>query len=107
MTRTRSALARAALATLLSGAASAAPPVLDPVTQKFIDGLAAAGGPPIYKLSPENAREVLAGAQAIPVAKLPAAVEDTTFPVGPTSTGVMMPNSAASTAPRNEVSSHG
>ena len=63
MTRTRTALARAALATLLSGAASAAPPVLDPVTQKFIDGLAAAGGPPIYKLSPENAREVLAGGQ--------------------------------------------
>jgi acetyl esterase len=35
-------------------------------------------------LSPDAARDVLAGAQAQPVAKLPAAIEDTTFPVGPT-----------------------
>ena len=46
--------------------------------------VAAAGGPPIYTLSPDAARDVLAGAQAQPVAKLPAAIEDTTFPVGPT-----------------------
>ena len=61
-----------------------AAPVLEPTTQKFIDALAAAGGPPIYTLSPDAARDVLAGAQAQPVAKLPAAIEDTTFPVGPT-----------------------
>jgi acetyl esterase len=66
-----------------AGAASAAP-VLEPTTQKFIDALAAAGGPPIYTLSPAAARDVLAGAQAQPVAKPPAAIEDTTFPVGPT-----------------------
>ena len=35
-------------------------------------------------MSPDAARDVLAGAQAQPVAKLPAAIEDTTFPVGPT-----------------------
>jgi acetyl esterase/lipase len=64
--------------------AESAPPVLEPTTQKFIDALAAAGGPPIYTLSPDAARDVLAGAQAQPVAKLPASIEDTTFPVGPT-----------------------
>jgi acetyl esterase len=61
-----------------------AAPVLETTTQKFIDALAAAGGPPIYTLSPDAARDVLAGAQAQPVAKLPASIEDTTFPVGPT-----------------------
>jgi acetyl esterase len=66
-----------------AGAGSAAP-VLEPTTQKFIDALTAAGGPPLYTLSPDAARDVLAGAQAQPVAKLPAAIEDTTFPVGPT-----------------------
>jgi len=59
-------------------------PVLEPETQKFVDSLAAAGGPPLYTLTPDAARDVLAGAQAIPVTKLPASIEDTTFPVGPT-----------------------
>jgi acetyl esterase len=63
---------------------SAAAPVLEPTTQKFMDALAAAGGPPIYTLSPDAARDVLAGAQAQPVAKLPASIEDTTFPIDPT-----------------------
>jgi acetyl esterase len=66
-----------------AGAGSAAP-VLEPTTQNFVDALTAAGGPPIYTLSPDDARDVLAGAQAQPVAKLPASIEDTTFPVGPT-----------------------
>src|SRR5262245_905795 len=66
-----------------AGAGSLAP-VLEPTTQTVIDSLAAGGGPPIYTLSPKAAREVLAGAQAQPVAKLPASIEDTTFPVGPT-----------------------
>jgi acetyl esterase len=48
-----------------AGADSSAP-VLEPTTQKFIDALAAAGGPPIYTLSPDAARDVLAGAQAQP-----------------------------------------
>jgi acetyl esterase len=64
--------------------ARSATPVLEPTTQKFTDALAAAGGPPLYTLSPDAARDVLAGAQAQPVAKLPASIEDTTFAVGPT-----------------------
>jgi acetyl esterase len=58
--------------------------VLEPATQAFMDQLTAAGGPPIYTLSPADARAVLTGAQAIPVDKPPARIEDTTFPVGPT-----------------------
>jgi acetyl esterase len=58
--------------------------VLEPATQDFIDQLTAAGGPPIYTLSPADARAVLAGAQALPVDKPAARIEDTTFPVGPT-----------------------
>lgn len=64
--------------------ASPANPLLEPRTQAFIDALNAAGGPPLYTLSPEAARAVLADAQAAPVQKLPATIEDTTFPVGPT-----------------------
>ncbi len=63
---------------------SPASPVLEPTTQSFIDALTAAGGPPLYTLSPAAARDVLAGAQAQPVAKLNVEIEDTTFPVGPT-----------------------
>jgi acetyl esterase len=58
-------------------------PVLEPGTQKFVDALAAAG-PPLYELTPEAARAVLANAQRIEVSKLPATIEDTTFPGGPT-----------------------
>ncbi|HUK62819.1 MAG TPA: alpha/beta hydrolase, partial [Dongiaceae bacterium] len=61
-------------------------PVLEPTTQKMIDALAAAGGPPLYALSPSAARDVLTRVQQVPVAKPPATIEDTTFPVGPTGT---------------------
>jgi acetyl esterase len=64
---------------------TATKPVLEPTTQSFIDSLNAAGGPPIYTLSPAAARDVLSNAQkAASVEKLPASIEDTTFPVGPT-----------------------
>ncbi|MET0660192.1 MAG: alpha/beta hydrolase [Steroidobacteraceae bacterium] len=59
-------------------------PMLEPQTQAFIDSLAAAGGPPLYTMTPGDARAVLADAQAKPVDKLPAEIKDTTFPVGPT-----------------------
>jgi acetyl esterase len=59
-------------------------PVLEPRTQAFVDSLSAAGDPPLYTLTPDAARAVLAGAQAVPVEKLDAKIEDTTFPVGPT-----------------------
>lgn len=55
-------------------APTAAAPVLEPVTQKFIDTLSAAGGPPLYTLSPADARNVLTGVQAQSVAKLPASI---------------------------------
>jgi acetyl esterase len=59
-------------------------PVLEPKTQAFIDALAAQGGKPIYTLPYAAARKVLEEAQAIDVRKLPADIEDTAFPVGPT-----------------------
>jgi acetyl esterase len=57
-------------------------PALELHTQQFIDSLA--GAPPIYTLSPADARSVLARAQSIPVGKPSAQVEDITLPVGPT-----------------------
>ncbi|MBV8120751.1 MAG: alpha/beta hydrolase, partial [Alphaproteobacteria bacterium] len=61
---------------------AAAQPTLELHTQQFLDGLA--GAPPIYTLSPTNARSLLSGAQSIPVGKPGAQIDDATFPVGPT-----------------------
>jgi acetyl esterase len=58
--------------------------VLEPKTQAFIDALAAQGGKPLYELSYADARKVLENAQTVQVAKLPADIEDTELPVGPT-----------------------
>jgi len=70
----------ALLATATATAASAAP-VLDPTTQKFLDGLA--GGKPIYTLTPDAARHVLVGAQSGPVGLAAVTIQDRTIPVGP------------------------
>ena len=59
-----------------------AEPELEPHTQQFVDSLSNA--PPIYTLSPADARSVLARTQSAPVGKPRAQIEDTTFPVGPT-----------------------
>lgn len=59
-------------------------PVLEAGTQAFVDAVAASGGKPIYTLSYEEARSVLAGAQAQKLPSAPTSVQDTTFPVGPT-----------------------
>jgi acetyl esterase len=59
-----------------------AQPELEPHTQQFVDSLT--GAPPIYTLSPADARSVLARAQSAPVGKPSAQIEDTAFPVGPT-----------------------
>jgi acetyl esterase len=86
---TRQRLASTALAVTLAGAVGLAQPAnaqqsnLDAVTQSFVNAVAAAGGPPIYTLAPEAARKVLSGAQAGPVARLPAAVQDLSLPTGP------------------------
>ena len=57
-------------------------PTLELHTQQFVDGLA--GAPPMYSLSPDQARSVLVQVQSIPVGKPSAKIEDTAFPVGPT-----------------------
>ena len=55
---------------------------LEPVTQQFIDDLVAAGGPPVYTLSPAAARALLLRQQSVRIAKPDAHIEDATFPVG-------------------------
>lgn len=69
----------------LTNAPTATPraPTVEPGSQAFLDALAKAGGPPIYTLTPQAARDVLAGAQAIPVRKPDADIQDLTIPVGP------------------------
>jgi acetyl esterase len=58
-----------------------AQPTLELHTQQFIDSLA--GAPPIYTLSPADARAVLVRAQSVPVGKPSAQIEDRALPVGP------------------------
>lgn len=77
---------RSLISALLASTAIAATPVaaqqLEPATQAFIDSLA--GGKPIYTLSPDAARAVLAGAQkSVPVALAAASSEDRVLDVGP------------------------
>lgn len=61
------------------------PPVtLVRTDQDFLDGLAAAGGPPLYKMSYTAARQVLNKLQAGPVHMLPARISRRTVPGGPT-----------------------
>ena len=57
--------------------------VLEPAAQALADALAAAGGPPLYTLSPQAARAVLDRAQAGNVVMSPAVVEPHTIPGGP------------------------
>jgi acetyl esterase len=57
---------------------------LEQNTRAFLDNLQQKGGPPIYTLSPQDARAVLSGLQAsTPVEKLPAVIENRTIPGGP------------------------
>ena len=58
-------------------------------TRVFLESLQKASGPPLYTLSPEQARAVLSGLQAsIPVKKLPADIENRTILGGPNGTEV-------------------
>jgi acetyl esterase len=57
--------------------------VLDPAAQAFLGGLAAPGGPPIFTLSPSDARGVLDRLQSGDTAMPPAEVEPHTIPGGP------------------------
>jgi acetyl esterase len=82
MSRITTTVSAAAIAAASAVSAIAAEPVLEPKTQSFIDSLA--GAPPIYTLSPKDARDVLAGAQKGDVKKLAADVEDRVLDIGPT-----------------------
>jgi acetyl esterase len=56
---------------------------LEQNTRALLNNLQQQGGPPIYTLTPDKAREVLSGLQAnSPVEKLPAKVENRTIPGG-------------------------
>ena len=83
MLKLSSSTAGLALASVLATAAAASP-VLEPGTQAFIDALAKTDGAPIYTLTYDQARNVLAGAQTPTIPSAPTKVEDAVFPVGPT-----------------------
>ena len=53
-------------------------------TRTFLESLQKNSGPPIYKLSPELARNVLSTVQAAHIEKLEAEIENRTIPGGPT-----------------------
>jgi acetyl esterase len=57
--------------------------VLEPAAQALADALATGGGPPLYTLSPDDARAVLDQAQSGDVAMPPAEIEQHTIPGGP------------------------
>jgi acetyl esterase len=59
---------------------------LEPAAQALADALAASAGPPLYTLSPGDARAVLDGAQSGEAIMPPAEVEEHTIPGGPTGT---------------------
>ena len=61
-------------------------PVIDPGTETWLDALAAgASGPPLYELSPADARQVLRDVQtSVPVELEPAEVHDRSIAGGPT-----------------------
>lgn len=57
--------------------------IIEPITQKFLDNINSLEGPPIYELSPSEARNVLLKVQDINIPTLPADIEDYTIPAGP------------------------
>jgi acetyl esterase len=59
---------------------------LEPAAQAMADALAASAGPPLYTLSPGDARAVLDEAQSGEVVMPPAEVEEHTIPGGPSGT---------------------
>jgi acetyl esterase len=64
---------------------------LEQNTKAFLENLQRNPGPPLYTLSPENARAVLSGLQAnSPVQKIPADIENRTIPGGPNATEIFI-----------------
>src|SRR5579859_6577134 len=58
-------------------------PSLDATIERFLEALAAQGGPPLYTLPPEEARAVLAGMQTGQGLRFEADSEDCTISAGP------------------------
>jgi acetyl esterase len=76
--------------------------MLEPSSQKLIDDIVASGVPPIYTLSPADARNALATFQTKPASLPPTIADDATFPVGPTGTTrvrIVRPKGAAGPLP--------
>lgn len=60
-------------------------PAVEPTTQAFLDELAAAGGPPLYTMTPADARALLRSVQSSVAVKVPPTdVEDRRIEGGPT-----------------------
>jgi acetyl esterase len=76
---------------------------IEPHTLAFLKGLEAQGGPPLYTLTPADARNVLLAVQAsASVTKLPVEIEDRTIAGGPTgeiSLRMVRPQGATGTLP--------
>jgi acetyl esterase len=73
--------------TTATSSAEAFTPVIEPHTQQWLNELAAASadGPPLYELSPKDARQVLLDAQASVAVELqPADIDDRVIRGGPT-----------------------
>jgi acetyl esterase len=97
--KTLGAVALAGVSLSATGRA-AAEPVLDPGVQHFIDALK--GAKPIYTVTPDQARQVLEGAQAGAIEAPAVTNEARTLPVGPkgsTKIRVIRPAGAAGTLP--------
>lgn len=56
---------------------------IEPKTREFLEKINSAGGPQIYELSPEDARNVLREVQKVDVIKPPVDIEDLKIPGGP------------------------
>ncbi|WP_151758914.1 alpha/beta hydrolase [Dictyobacter vulcani] len=77
--------------------------LLEPATLAFLKRLEAQGGPPLYTLTPTDARNILVSVQrSSPVTPLPADVKDLTIPGGPTgqvSLRIVRPQGVSGTLP--------
>ncbi len=70
-------------------------------TRAFLEKLLLSTGPPLYKLSPEQARGVLSGLQAGSIQKLPADIETRTLPggsIGEVSISIVRPSNSGDRA---------
>jgi acetyl esterase len=75
---------------------------IEPHTQAWLDKLSEAGGPPLYELTPQEARDVLRAVQAsVPVVLAPAEIEDRVISttVGDVTIRIVRPQNATGPLP--------